>query len=279
MDLIEHARAARSFVPARFLPFELDGQVIGHVRRDLCPHLAPFGDVLEVEADRVTLVASLADAPARTRAMRAVAEGLARANLLTRWRNETYDIGPAFGRPPQFAIERAAVRFFGFQSYAVHVNGLTWAGDLASMWIARRSPDKPIDPGCHDNLVGGGLASGHSIAGTVAKEAWEEAGVDAALAATARASGAIRVVREVSEGLHRQIIFVHDLRLPDGFVPVNQDGEVAGFRRLPIDRVVAELEAGAPYTIDAAVVIVHWLVRQGFVSPDEVPEVAAFPFV
>lgn len=279
MRLIEHARAARRFDPTRFLPFELDGHVIGQVRRDLCRHLAPFAPWVAVDARRVTLAASLADAPARTRAMRDVAEGLARANCLTRWRNETFDICAGVGRPALFSIERAAVRFFGFESCAVHVNGLTGTGDAIAMWIARRSADKPIDPGCHDNLVGGGLASGLSVAGTVIKEAWEEAGIDAGLAATARPAGAIRVAREVPEGLHREIIFVHDLRLPGDFVPVNQDGEVAGFRRLAIDQVVGELEAAAPYTADAAAVIVHWLVRKGFVSPDEAPDVAAFPFV
>ncbi len=43
------------------------------------------------------------------------------------------------------------------------------------MWIARRSPTKPIDPGMLDNLVGGGLAAGLTVAQTLVKEGWEEA--------------------------------------------------------------------------------------------------------
>ena len=81
------------------------------------------------------------------------------------------------------------------------------------MWIARRSPTKAIDPGMLDNLVGGGIAHGQSIASTVVKEAWEEAGIPPDAAATASPAGEVRVCRELADGLERETIFVHDILL------------------------------------------------------------------
>jgi hypothetical protein len=279
MRLVDRVRSAQAVAADRYLPFSVEGKVVGRVRRDLAEHLHGFAEVFAPHAHAWTFATGL-DTPAeRSEAMARVAQTLAERGLLTPWRNETYDIVHAFGQPPLFAVERAAVRFFGFDSFAVHINGVVGSAAGQTMWIARRSDQKAIDPGMHDNLVGGGLASGLSVRTTVTKESFEEAGIAPALANTARAAGAIRVAREVPEGLHSQVMFVYDLALRDDFVPVNQDGEVADFRRLAIADVVAEMEAGAAYTADAALVIVHFLVRHGHVSADEAPELVTAPFL
>ncbi len=136
-----------------------------------------------------------------------------------------------------FEIERAAARFFGIATHAAHINATTTRNGETRMWIARRSATKPIDPGLLDNLVGGGIAAGASIADTVVKEAWEEAGIPADVASSARAAGFVRIFREQPDGMHRETIHVHDLSLPPDFEPRNQDGEVAGFRLASIDEV------------------------------------------
>ena len=105
------------------------------------------------------------------------------------------------------------------------------------MWIARRSATKPIDPGLLDNLVGGGIAAGTSIADTVVKEAQEEAGIPAELASSAQPAGCVRIFREQPDGIQRETIHVHDLSLPPDFEPHNEDGEVAGFRLASIEEV------------------------------------------
>ena len=138
------------------------------------------------------------------------------------------------------------------------------------MWIARRSHAKAIDPGRLDNLVGGGVAAGASVPATVIKEAWEEAGVDAALARTATHAGTVGICRLQPDGLHRETIHVHDLALPPDFAPVNQDGEVADFRLVDIEESAALIgnDRGEDVvTADASLVIADWLLRHGHVPP------------
>jgi 8-oxo-dGTP pyrophosphatase MutT (NUDIX family) len=257
----ERLAAARSFDASRFVPFRADGRVLGHVRRDNAEVLRRFGDILTV-ADRGIAFRPGLDAPSRrSDAMARIASELAAEGRLSSWRDETYDIACEEGAACAFVLERCAVRFFGFTARAVHVNGMAQAGGRAAMWIARRSAHKAIDPGLFDNMVGGGLASGLSVEATLVKEAWEEAGIGERLARGARAAGTLHVLREVPEGLHAEIIHVFDLELPGDFVPVNQDGEVAGFRRLMLDEVARELEGAAAYTVDAALVAVDCLER------------------
>ena len=256
-------RAARSFDPARYLKFDVDGACIGYVRRDLAEHLRRFKNVFVLAESNVAFRPEV-DTPAdRSVAMASVARGLEAQGLLSRWRDETYDIRGADDSAGLFKLERAAVRFFGFIAQAVHVNGLVAQGRAMSMWIARRSADKAIDPGMLDNMVGGGVASGLSIRETLMKEAWEEAGIPAEIAATAHSVGSLCIRREVPDGLHSEIIHVHDLFLPPDFAPVNQDGEVAELHLSTLADVLCEIQDGARYTVDATLVALDCLVRHG----------------
>mgnify|MGYP003694218689 CR=1 FL=1 len=134
--------------------------------------------------------------------------------------------------PPLVGIERAAARYFGIRTYAVHVNGLVRSGGDLAMWLARRSPTKAIDPGLLDNLVGGGIAAATAVLDTVRKEAWEEAGIAATVAARARPQGSVDICRAQPEGLQRETVFVYDLELDADFGPANQDGEAVEHRQL-----------------------------------------------
>ncbi|MDI9701507.1 DUF4743 domain-containing protein, partial [Burkholderia cenocepacia] len=49
---------------------------------------------------------------------------LAAEGAIPGWRDEIYAIRNRFDDPPLAYIERAASRFFGTQTYAVHVNGI-----------------------------------------------------------------------------------------------------------------------------------------------------------
>jgi 8-oxo-dGTP pyrophosphatase MutT (NUDIX family) len=259
----ERLSAARSFDASRFIPFVADGRVLGHVRRDHAERLRRFGDILTIGESEMGFCPALDAHSTRSDAMARIARDLAAEGRLSAWRAETYDIVAEDGGASAFVLERCAVRFFGFTARAVHVNGLTRANGRPAMWIARRSARKAIDPGLLDNMVGGGLASGLSIEATLVKEAWEEAGIGQGLARSARAANTLRVLREVPDGLHAEIIHVYDLDLPEHFEPVNQDGEVAEFRRLALDEVARELEGDAAYTVDAALVAIECLERHG----------------
>ena len=211
-------------------PFRVDGRTVGEIDPPRALALARFPDVFAIGAGDVRFAPHLTDAASRTAAAAMVARALADEGRLSPWRGERYAVGSQPDGTPLFLLERAAARYFGIRTFAVHVNGSMRRDGDAAMWIARRSPHKAIDPGLLDNLVGGGIAAGATVAETLAKEAWEEAGLPAALARTARPAGTLEIRRAQPDGLQVETIFVHDLELPNDTVPTNQDGEVAAFR-------------------------------------------------
>ncbi len=264
------ARLDRALSPphSTLRPWLVDGYAAGYLDDRRARRIARFGDVFEVAPDSIRFHASVEEPAARTRAIEAVARTLASEGELTRWRDERYAVAATLQAPVLFEIERAAARFFGIASHAAHVNATTTRNGETRMWIARRSTNKPIDPGLLDNLVGGGIAAGASIAGTLVKEAWEEAGIPADVASTAQPAGLVRILREQPDGLQRETIHVHDLCLPPDFEPCNQDGEVAEYRLASIDVAAAWLcnDTGSDaVTADAALVIVDWLMRHDHV--------------
>jgi 8-oxo-dGTP pyrophosphatase MutT (NUDIX family) len=139
---------------------------------------------------------------------------------------------------------------------------------MAYAWIARRSPDKPVDPDKLDNLVGGRISAGLSVDETLRKEAWEEAGIPPALLGGLNCVSAVRVEYSVPEGLHREVLFVHDLWLPEDFRPANQDGEVSEIRCMAVEEVIQNILAG-DFTLDAGVVMIDGLMRLGAVLPED----------
>jgi 8-oxo-dGTP pyrophosphatase MutT (NUDIX family) len=249
-------------------PFRVDGRIVGEIDPPRALALARFPDVFAVGAGDVRFALHLTDAASRTAAAAMVARALADEGRLSPWRGERYAVGSQPGGTPLFLLERAAARYFGIRTFAVHVNGSTRRDGNAALWIARRSPHKAIDPGLLDNLVGGGIAAGATVAETLAKEAWEEAGLPAALTRTARPAGKLEIRRAQPDGLQVETIFVHDLDLPNDTVPTNQDGEVASFRVVSPEQAarLAANESGPDVvTADASLVIVDWLVRHDHV--------------
>jgi 8-oxo-dGTP pyrophosphatase MutT (NUDIX family) len=261
-----HSRLARALAPPRgsYRPLRVDGFAAGWLDDRRATRLASIRDVFIVTDDSVRFAKGLGDAARRSAAIDRVARELAAAGELTAWRDERYAVAPELGAPPSFLLERAAARYFGIRTYAAHVNGVVRDGDEVLMWIARRSATKSIDPGMLDNLVGGGIAAGRSVAATLVKEAREEAGIPETLAVQALAAGTVDIWREQSDGLQRETIFVHDLWLPAGFTPANEDGEVVDYRLVALDEVgrLIAIDAGPDaVTADASLVILDFLIR------------------
>ena len=258
-------------------PLLVEHQVAGWVDDNRATRLAEFTDVFSVRGDAVIFVSGIDTTDARTTALNRVARSLAAEGRFSAWRNERYAVASEFGAQPWFLLERAAACFFGIQTYAVHINGLVRSVDGMAMWFARRSPNKAIDPDRLDNLVGGGIAAGHSVADTVVKEAWEEAGIAASVAALAEPTGSVDICRERPDGVQRETIFVRDLWLPVDFVPACQDAEVVDNRLVPLTeaaRLVGN-EAGRDLvTAEASLVVLDCLLRHGAIVPD-IPEYAA----
>ena len=62
-----------------------------------------------------------------------------------------------------------------------------------------------------------------------ATQAFEEAGVPSSFTQTPTQNGQVYSLRPVHRGLHREILHLYDIRLPENFTPQNKDGEVAEF--------------------------------------------------
>ena len=189
------ARPARAFRPLR-----VDGAVAGWLTPERAARVLGFGDVFRASGDGLEFVPALAAADARSRALARVTATLAAEGALTKWRDERYAVATDLSAAPWFVLERAAARYFGVRTFAAHANGLVRAGGDTTMWLARRSPAKAIDPGMLDNLVGGGIAAGTTAEGTFVKEAWEEAGIPAEIAVGAARAASLSICREQPDG-------------------------------------------------------------------------------
>jgi 8-oxo-dGTP pyrophosphatase MutT (NUDIX family) len=257
--------------PARNLrPLRIGASVAGCMSDERARRLAAFADVFAVCNDGVSFVSGLHDEASRSAAMARVTATLAAEGALTAWRDELYAVAPAFGTAPWFRLERAAARYFGVRTWAAHVNGVVSDQLETRMWFARRSPGKAIDPLMLDNLVGGGIPAGATIAETVVREAWEEASLPGELAARAEPAGNVHIRRENPDGIQDEVIFVHDLWLPEDFKPANQDGEAIEHRLVTMNeaaRLIALAEGPDEVTVDASVVALAFLLRQGCIDP------------
>lgn len=200
-----------TFNPSRFVPFVFKSRQIGWLRPELAARLGAWPTIFKGSPEKVVLL--------QPGELPAIVKHLAHEGFIPGWRNENYRIADLFD------IERAAARPFGLATHAVHVNGI--AG--RKMWLARRAATKPLDPGMLDNLVGGGVTAGLSLEEVLVKEAWEEAGIPAEIARSARRGGDAKILREVPEGVQAETVHVFDLTLPEGFEPRNQDGEVSEY--------------------------------------------------
>lgn len=269
-----HARLAQALAAPQgeYLPFRIGDDTVGWLDPARAARLSAFASVFDRAIGEVRLAATLADCGARTAAVEEVTRALSARGLLSAWRDERYAVAVEFGAAPLVDIERAAARYFGVRTYAVHINGLVRSGHGGlRMWLARRSATKAIDPGLLDNLVGGGIATGYGVLDTLRKEAWEEAGIPASVAARARPQGSIDICRAQAQGLQRETIFVYDLELDAGFTPANQDGEAVEHRQLTLcdaARLITADYGDDAVTADASLVILDCLLRHGALGPD-----------
>lgn len=193
--------------------------------------------------------------------IQAAALALREYGAVSGWRDERYRCEEPVAEPclafgaELFQLERAAFRFFGLMSRAVHVNGLRADGQV---WCGRRAPHKAIDPGRLDSLAAGGLGAGEDVLDCARRELFEEAGVSPALATALIGRGAVRTRRAEPEGWHDEVLHVFDLLLPDDFVPANQDGEVSEFILLAQPALLARL---GELTEDAAAALRQSVLR------------------
>jgi hypothetical protein len=251
------------------VPFLAAGQRIGWVERPFAESLREFDDVFAVSPADVQLHPRLSDFDSRTAAMAMVARALHKRGAMATWHGEEIAVAPRFGTAPVCKLERSAAPLFGITALGVHVNGVVRDRDGVKMWIGLRSKTKPAYPAMLDNLCAGGVIYGHGVRETLIKEAGEEASIPKALAEHAVPSGAITYCCARDGGLRPDILFVYDLELPADFVPAPGDDEIEAFSLHSVDEVIEKVRDGFDFKFNCNLVIIDFLVRHGFITPEE----------
>jgi 8-oxo-dGTP pyrophosphatase MutT (NUDIX family) len=257
--------AASAHDAAARVPFKVNGAPVGSVARLHLQPLRAWPALLQIDADGVAMQG---DALALQAGLSTINHALREQGLIVAWRDEVFALIDPASQARLACMERAAHRFWGTLTLGAHATGYVAdrAGRPTHLWIAQRSATKATDPGKFDNLVGGGVPDGQTPLQALWREGWEEAGLDAALVRGATRGRALRLVRDIPEGLQHEWLFSHDLQMPPGLRPHNQDGEVAGFACLPCGEAL-QLAAGDTMTVDAALVTLDFAQRHRLLPP------------
>ncbi|XP_071960523.1 uncharacterized protein [Antedon mediterranea] len=267
------------------IPFFIKDSQVGLITPEILPHIILENDTFEVirskQDDAVKMVKlsdSLDTALKRTQML---AEILARWRdhdahpSLRGWRNELHSVKTYFHEDPLLEIERVATSLFGVKQYGCHLNGFCRTERGLLMWIGRRAKTKPTFPSKLDNIAAGGLPAGMSVKDCIVKECAEEASIPEQLAKQAKPVGCISYLYHNELGVFPETQFMFDLELPVTFKPFNTDGETSDFYLLTIDEVKEKVASGE-FKPNCALVILSFLIRHGYMSPDTDPFLPLF---
>lgn len=183
-----------------------------------------------------------------------------------RWRGEAFDVRAdtdSVTGPVLATLDRGALPSFGVVARGVHLNGLVRRPDGMHLWVATRAANRLLDPDKLDHIVAGGMAAGDTVAGTLTKEAAEEANMPAYLIGAATPVGLISYAMERPEGLRRDELHCFDLELPDEYVPQPNDGEITGFELWPIRRVYETVRDTDRFKFNVNLVLIDLFARLG----------------
>lgn len=180
----------------------------------------------------------------------AIAAWLRDAGLAGAWRDELLAVVDD-DEHAVAAVERSVVRVLGLTTFAVHLVGFAADGRV---WVQQRAFDKATDPGRWDTLMGGQVAAGETVETALARETWEEAGLDVATLRDLRRGERITFRRPVPEGYLVEHIEVYTAWLPGGTEPSNRDGEVVRFDCLDAGALDARL-AAQDFTLEATLIL------------------------
>lgn len=183
-----------------------------------------------------------------------LARAMRQAGLTGVWRDEALAVRDPQGRMLG-TVERAAVRPLGIATRAVHLVGCHPDGRY---WVQRRAQSKANDPGKWDTLMGGMVAAGDTLTRALARETQEEAGLRMDALHQLAAGGCLRIRQPAQDGRGSGYV-VEDIdwftcRVPNGVVPVNQDGEVDEFRLMAPDELLERM-AKDDFTLEAALIL------------------------
>lgn len=263
---LRHFQACNQRDLAKFVPFFINEEQFGWIRKDLVSFLSQ-NDSFRPRQEGLELHPRYNSFDSRTEALHIASNAIAE-KYETGLRKELYPIVKNWGDEPLAQIDRAAVPWFGVKGFGIHVNGFVRKADGIYLWIGERATDRLVDPGKLDNMIGGGQPIGLTLEQNLCKEAEEEAGLAPALAVTARKIHSLAYLLERHRGLRNDVLFIFDLELPEDVYPRNTDGEVAAFHLMPAVEVARLVNNTNRFKFNCNLVIIDFLIRHGFITPD-----------
>lgn len=252
--------------PAHLLAFRLGEAQVGWVTPELAQALTFYPRDVHFDARGVALAARHRTPGARTAALETLCAELAPRGFL-RLRDEAFDIRAAAEGPVLARLDRGAVPAFGVIGQGVHLNGLVRRADGLHVWVGVRARDKAVAPGLLDNIVAGGIPAGMTPEACLVKEAAEEAGMAAGLAAQARRTGRVSYILTNDEGLRRDVLHIFDLDLPEEFQPHPSDDEVERFELWPAPRLLEYMRETEGVKFNVNLVLIDLFLREGLIDP------------
>jgi len=264
---LRHFIACNAHDPGGFAPFCIDGKPYGRIKKDLIDVLADTPFFVRF-AEGVSLKPGIEGFESRSEALQNAARIL-QTHYGKAFYNEMYGVVENWGDSPLAQIDRAAVPWFGVRAWGIHVNGFVRKKDGLYLWIGKRAANRSSYAGQLDNMIGGGQPIGLTLEQNLCKEAKEEAGVEEALALSARTAGKISYIFERPDGLRVDTLFVYDLELPEDFVPQNTDGEVESFALMPVEEVAALIRETDRFKFNCNMVITDFMMRHCCLTPED----------
>ncbi len=252
-------------LPGSRIALRLDGQIVGWVTPAVAAALEQLAGVRR-DAQGLTLL-DADHLPDLGRQMAGLGFG--------RVRDELFDVRATPNGPVLSTIDRGALPSLGIAAAGVHLDGLVRRADGLHLWVARRAANKALDPNKLDHIVAGGIPAGYTPWDCLVKEAMEEAAMPAALLANARLCTTITYAMERAEGLRRDILHCYEVELPQDFIPMPTDGEVAGFELWPIERALHAVRTSDAFKFNVSVVLIALFIRHGLVTGDEAARLSA----
>lgn len=281
MTLLRLIQRYKQFDFAGFMPIwavDADGQKlrIGMTKDDVGHQLARLGgDVFDLRADGLHLNPSLKDYAARTEAVDALLLEASEQGILPpktdyshMGGDDWYSVGNR--QNPLFEMRRFYSPYMGIRRYASRVNA--FHGD--QMWIVKRGTGVHEYPGRLDNLIGAGQVVGRTIFEHMVVEAHEEAGLSAEDCTHAVCASMIHTCRHTSQGfLFDENIYIYDLDTQGTIMPhIVNEWEVQAIEQWPFDRVLKSIRTSEEFRPEAALCLIDFFIRKGFITPDNEPD-------
>jgi 8-oxo-dGTP pyrophosphatase MutT (NUDIX family) len=251
-------------------PLRVDAHPIGTVHAHWLGRLLQAPTPFERTAQgELGLAPGLTDFETRTHALAQWATEARQRWPMPGWRGEQVVI--FLGQRPGFGIERALLRPLGLMLRSVQASVFTLTSTGPRLWIARRALSKPVDPGCLDALVAGGIAGFESPLETLRRECAEEAGIPPDLARQARPCGTLEISYDTIDGglsvRHQESIALHELQVPEDFEPRAIDGEHEALMAMTPEQVWQALQTDR-WTPDGAQATRALMARRGWWPQD-----------